>query len=180
MSGYADKVVSLGITIPIDLGIHRVLQSLPPRYKSFVMNYNMQGMKKSLPSFYQCLRLQKWRLGKNIKCWWSIRPPVSRRTRKASRRERRAANLLPRLKRNPELALSLTPSATIARGLSIGSATAPSIWQTKRPARQTKVYVIYMLLMCSWLVLEVAPGYLIWDQLLIYVTRFRGYGTSDN
>src|SRR3954470_25042958 len=34
MSGYADKLVSLGISIPIDLGIHRVLQSLPPSYKS--------------------------------------------------------------------------------------------------------------------------------------------------
>ena len=68
MSGYADKLVSLGITIPIDLGIHRVLQSLPPSYKSFMMNYNMQGMKKSLPSFYQCLKLQKWRSRRNIKC----------------------------------------------------------------------------------------------------------------
>src|SRR3954468_20469903 len=49
MSGYADRLVSLGISIPIDLGIHHVLQSLPPSYKSFVINYNMQGMKKSLP-----------------------------------------------------------------------------------------------------------------------------------
>ena len=49
MSGYADKLIALGITIPIELGIHHVLQSLPPSYKSFVMNYNMQGMKKSLP-----------------------------------------------------------------------------------------------------------------------------------
>ena len=56
MSGYADKLVSLGITIPIDLGIHRVLQSLPPSYKSFVMNYNMQGMKKSLPKLLSMLK----------------------------------------------------------------------------------------------------------------------------
>ena len=56
MSGYADKLVSLGITIPIDLGIHRVLQSLPPSYKSFVMNYNMQGMKKSLPELLSMLK----------------------------------------------------------------------------------------------------------------------------
>ena len=41
MSGYADKLIALGITIPIELGIHRVLQSLPPSYKSFVMNYNI-------------------------------------------------------------------------------------------------------------------------------------------
>ena len=56
MSGYADNLVSLGITIPIDLGIHRVLQSLPPIYKSFVMNYNMQGMKKSLPELLPMLK----------------------------------------------------------------------------------------------------------------------------
>src|SRR3954469_18385875 len=57
MPGYADKLVSLGITIPIDLGIHHVLQSLPPSYKSFVMNYNMQGMKKSLPELLSMLKI---------------------------------------------------------------------------------------------------------------------------
>src|SRR3954467_10565927 len=56
MSGYADKLVSLGIMIPIDLGIHHVLQSLPPSYKSFVMNYNMPGMKKSLPELLSMLK----------------------------------------------------------------------------------------------------------------------------
>ena len=56
MSGYTDKLVSLGISIPIDLGIHRVLQSLPPIYKSFVMNYNMQGMKKSLSELLSMLK----------------------------------------------------------------------------------------------------------------------------
>src|SRR5664279_258896 len=56
MSGYADKLHSLGITIPIELGIHRVLQSLPPSYKNFVMNYNMQCMKKTLPELFQMLK----------------------------------------------------------------------------------------------------------------------------
>src|SRR5215216_3515109 len=56
MSGHADKLVSLGISIPIDLGIHHVLQSLPPSYKSFVMNYNMQGMTKSLPELLSMLK----------------------------------------------------------------------------------------------------------------------------
>src|SRR4051812_46285715 len=52
----SDNLVSLGITIPIDLGIHHILQSLPPSYKSFVMNYNMQGMKKSLPELLSMLK----------------------------------------------------------------------------------------------------------------------------
>src|SRR3954468_973835 len=53
---YADKLVSLGISSPIDLGIHRILQSLPPSYTSFVMNYNMQGMKESLPELLSMLK----------------------------------------------------------------------------------------------------------------------------
>ncbi len=56
MSGHADKLISLGITIPNELGIHRVLQSLPPSYKNFVMNYNMQGMKKTLPELLSMLK----------------------------------------------------------------------------------------------------------------------------
>ena len=56
MSAYADKLIALGITIPNELGIHRVLQSLPPSYKNFVMNYNMQGMKKTLPELLSMLK----------------------------------------------------------------------------------------------------------------------------
>ncbi|KAK1599250.1 hypothetical protein QYE76_016774 [Lolium multiflorum] len=46
MSGHAKKLSDLEILIPNQLGIHRVLQSLPPSYKNFVMNYNMQNMNK--------------------------------------------------------------------------------------------------------------------------------------
>ena len=46
MSGHANKLQSLGIVIPNALGVYRVLQSLPPSYKNFVMNYNMQNMNK--------------------------------------------------------------------------------------------------------------------------------------
>jgi hypothetical protein len=56
MSRYTDKLISLGITIPNELGIHGVLQSLPPSYKSFVMNYNMQGMRKTLPELLLMLK----------------------------------------------------------------------------------------------------------------------------
>src|SRR3954452_5128006 len=149
MSGYADKLVSLGITIPIDLGIHRVLQSLPPSYKSFVMNYNMQGMKKALPELLSMLKTAEVEIKKEHQVLMINRNTGSRKTRRENGREVRAASLLPCLKRTPELDLSLIPSATIVRGLATGSATAPSIWQTRRPARQTKVYMIYMLLICT-------------------------------
>ena len=44
MSGYHNHLTQLGVNLPVDSVINRVLQSLPLSYKSFVMNYNMQGM----------------------------------------------------------------------------------------------------------------------------------------
>ena len=52
MSGLHNRLSQLGVNLPDDAVIERILQSLPPSYKSFVMNYNMQGMEKSIPELY--------------------------------------------------------------------------------------------------------------------------------
>ena len=44
MSGYVQCLKALECEIPDELAIDRVLQSLPPSYKQFVLNYNMHGM----------------------------------------------------------------------------------------------------------------------------------------
>ena len=93
---------------------------------------------------------------------------------------KRTASKLPLKRRNPNLDLSLKLSASIASRLVTGSGTAPSIWRIRRMARCTKVYVIYMLLMCTLPMLAVAPGYLILVLLLIFATRNRDYGLSDD
>ncbi|KAK1605557.1 hypothetical protein QYE76_029230 [Lolium multiflorum] len=56
MSGNAKKLSDLGIVIPNKLRINRVLQSLSPSYKNFVMNYNMQNMNKELPELFSMLK----------------------------------------------------------------------------------------------------------------------------
>ncbi|KAK1679641.1 hypothetical protein QYE76_040489 [Lolium multiflorum] len=56
MTGHAKKLSDLGIVIPNRLGINRILQSLPPSYKNFVMNYNMQNMNKELPELFAMLK----------------------------------------------------------------------------------------------------------------------------
>ena len=56
MSGYHNHLTQLGVNLPIDSVIDRVLQSLPPSYKSFVMNYNMQGMYKTIPELFTMLK----------------------------------------------------------------------------------------------------------------------------
>ena len=58
MSGYYNNLTQLGVDLHVDCVIDRVLQSLPPSYKGFVMNYNMQGMDKTIPELF-ATRLQK-------------------------------------------------------------------------------------------------------------------------
>ena len=55
MSGYHNHLTQLGVNLPDDSVIDRVLQSLPPSYKGFVMNYNMQGMEKTIPKLFTTL-----------------------------------------------------------------------------------------------------------------------------
>ena len=52
MCGYHNHLTQLGVNLPVDSVIDRVLQSPPPSYKSFVMNYNMQGMEKIIPELF--------------------------------------------------------------------------------------------------------------------------------
>ena len=56
MSGYHNHLTQLGVNLPDDSVIDRVLQSLPPSYKGFVMNYNIQGMEKTIPELFAMLK----------------------------------------------------------------------------------------------------------------------------
>ena len=59
MSGYHNHLTQLGIDLPVESVIDRVLPSLPPSYKGFVMNYNMQGMTKTIPELFAMLKSTK-------------------------------------------------------------------------------------------------------------------------
>ena len=56
MSRYQNRLTQLGVNLPYDCVIDRILQSLPPSYKSFVMNYNMEGMDKTIPELFAMLK----------------------------------------------------------------------------------------------------------------------------
>ena len=59
MSGYHNHLNQLGVNLPDDSVIDKVLQSLRPSYKGFVMNYNMQGMEKTIPEIFAMLKAAK-------------------------------------------------------------------------------------------------------------------------
>src|SRR4051812_30303203 len=56
MSGYVRRLNALECQIPDELAVDRVLQSLPPSYKGFVLNYNMQGMTKTPSELFVMLK----------------------------------------------------------------------------------------------------------------------------
>ncbi len=68
MSGYYNHLTQLGVNLPDDCVIDRILQSLPPSYKGFVMNYNMQGIMETIPKLFVMLKSTKVEIKKSIKC----------------------------------------------------------------------------------------------------------------
>src|SRR5215216_7773022 len=170
MSRYYNHLTQLGVELPVDCVIDRVLQSQPPSYKGFVMNYNMQGMNKTIPELFAMLKAAEVEIKKEHEVLMVNKTTSFKKKGKGKKgTSRRIANKLLLKCRNPSLDLSLKLSASTTKGLVTGSGTAPSIWWIRRMARQ-KVYLIYMLLMCTLLILVVVPGYLILVLLLIFAT----------
>ena len=54
MSGLHNRLSQLGVNLPDDAVIDRILQSLPPSYKSFVMNLICRGWKRPFLRYIQC------------------------------------------------------------------------------------------------------------------------------
>ena len=64
MSGYYNHMTQLDCKVDEDSVIDRVLQSLPPSYKGFMMNYNMQGMHKTIPELFAMLKAAEVEINK--------------------------------------------------------------------------------------------------------------------
>ena len=130
-------MTQLGVNLPDDSVIDRVLQSLPPSYKSFVMNYNMQGMDKTIPELFAMLKAAEVEIKKEHQVLMVNKTTSFKKKDKGKKKgnlKRTASKLLFR-RRNPSLDLSLRLSASTASRLVTGSGTAPSIWRIRRMAR---------------------------------------------
>src|SRR6266540_2199212 len=93
MIGYIENLERLGFPYNRDLAIDIILQSLPPSYSSFIMNYNMNGLEKSLTELHGMLKTAE----QNIKhktlmsCW-------CRKERKPRRSERQRVRVMLKLR----------------------------------------------------------------------------------
>ena len=59
LSEYYNHLNQVGVNLPDKIVIDRVLKSLSPSYLNFVMNYNMQGMTKTIPELFVMLKSTK-------------------------------------------------------------------------------------------------------------------------
>ena len=137
MSGYNNHLLQLGVNLSDDSVIVSILQSLPPSYKSFVMNYNMQGMEKTIPELFPMLKAAEVDIKKEHQVLMVNKTTIFKKRVKGRRRgtSKRTTSKLLLKRRNPNLDLSLKLSASTASRLVTGSGTAPSIWRIRRMTR---------------------------------------------
>nr|GFA00409.1 hypothetical protein [Tanacetum cinerariifolium] len=57
MKSYLDQMDCLGYPMPLVLGVNMILTSLSKDYDQFVQNYNMHGMRKTIPKLHAMLKL---------------------------------------------------------------------------------------------------------------------------
>ncbi|KAK1683853.1 hypothetical protein QYE76_044701 [Lolium multiflorum] len=129
MTGHAKKLSDLGIVIPNRLGINRVLQSLPPSYKNFVMNYNMQNMNKELPELFSMLKSAEIEIKKEHQVLMVNKTTSFKKQGKSKGKNKKSGKKAATPPVKPKLALSLMLSAITARRRDTGSVIAPSIWR---------------------------------------------------
>ena len=129
-------MTQLGVSLPDDSVIDRVLQSLPPSYKSFVMNYNMQGMDKTIPELFTMLKAAEVQIKKEHQVLMVNKTTSFKNKGKGKKGnfKKNGKQVAAQVKK-PKSGLSLRLSASTAKGLVTGSGTAPSIWRIRRMAR---------------------------------------------
>ena len=64
MIGYIEILQRLGFPLDDDLATNVILRSLPDRFEPFIMNYHMNGLKKTLTELHGMLKMAEVSLRK--------------------------------------------------------------------------------------------------------------------
>ena len=104
------------------------------------MNYNMQGMEKTILELFAMLKATEVEIKNEhqvlmVNKTTSFKKKGKGKKKGNFKKKRRTASKLLLRRRNPSLDLSLKLSASTTSRLVTGSGTAPSIWRIRRMAR---------------------------------------------
>ena len=137
MSGYNNHLIQLGVNLLDDCVIDRILQSLPPSYKSLVMNYNMQWMETTIPELFAMLKATEVEIKKEHQVLMINKTTSFKNKGKGKKKGNFKKN-------SKQVAAQENKSKSVPKPetecfycnrLVTGSGTAPSIWRIRRMAR---------------------------------------------
>ena len=130
-------MIQLGVNLPDDSVIDRILQSLPPSYKSFVMNYNMQGMDKTIPELFAMLKAAEVEIKKEHQVLMVNKTTSFKKKGKGKKKGnfKKNGKQVDAQEKKPKSGPKPEISASTASRLVTGSGTAPSIWRIRRMAK---------------------------------------------
>ena len=135
MSGYNNHLIQLGVNLTDDSVIEKILQSLPPSYKSFVLNYNMKGMDKMIPELFAMLKAAEVEIKEHQVLMVNKTTSFKKNGKgKKGNFKKNGKQVAAQLKK-PESGPKPETECSTAKGLVTGSGTAPSIWRRRRMAK---------------------------------------------
>ncbi|KAK1664662.1 hypothetical protein QYE76_052821 [Lolium multiflorum] len=127
----------LGIVIPNRLGINRVLQSLPPSYKNFVMNYNMRNMNKEFPELFGMLKAAEIEIKKEHQVLMVNKTTSFKKQGKSKGKFKKGGKKAATPPMKPKNGPKPDADCYSAKRRDTGSVIAPSIWRIEeRPCQE--------------------------------------------
>jgi hypothetical protein len=124
MMGYIETLTKLGFEIKDDLATNLILQSLPVSYESFIINFHMNGMEKTVAELHGMLKTAEDGIKKN--------PNHMMRQRAKVRKRFLISPQALSITQKTSVAFLLMRNGSTTTRRDIGSGTVRSIWRSKR------------------------------------------------
>ena len=145
------------------------------------MNYNMQGMTKTIPELFAMLKDVEVKINKEHQVLMVNKTTSFKKKGKGKKGNfKKNSKQVSTPGKKPKSGPKPETECFYCKGTDHWKRNCPKYLADKKDGKVIKVYLIYMLLMCTLLMLIVAPGYLILVLLLIFATRNRAYGLNKD
>ena len=180
MSGYHNHLTQLGVNLPDDSVIDRVLQSLPRSYKGLVMNYNMQGMNKTIPELFAMLKAAEVEIKKEHQVLMVNKTTSFKKRGKGEKGnfKKNGKQVVAQVKK-PKSGPKHETECFYCKGTGHWKRNCPKYLADKKDGKVNGIFDIHVIDVYLMNALSSA-GYLILVLLLIFATRNRGYGLSED
>ena len=144
------------------------------------MTYNMQGMEKTLPQLFAMLKTAEVEIKKEHQVLMVNKTTSFKKAKGKKGNFKKNGKRVAAPVKKPKAGPKPDTECFYCKGNGHWKRNCPKYLADKKAGNVNKVYLIYMLLMCTLLVLVVVHGYLILVQLLIFATRNRSYKINED